>query len=41
MNSPVLDPTTGKAIGWQAGAAKSSGSGSYTLSVYALCAPAG
>jgi hypothetical protein len=39
MNSPVLDPNTGKAIGWQAGAAKSSGSGSYTLSVYALCAP--
>ena len=39
MNAPVFD-TNGKAIGWKAGSAKSNGSGNYTLSVYALCAPA-
>jgi hypothetical protein len=39
MNAPVFDANN-KAIGWQAGAAKATGSDTYTLSVYVLCGPA-
>jgi hypothetical protein len=38
VNAPVF--TNGVATGWTATAAKSNGSGSYTLTTYVLCAPA-
>jgi hypothetical protein len=39
VNAPTFG-TDGKPNGWTAAAAKSSGNANYTLSVYALCAPA-
>ena len=40
VNAPVYDQNTGLPSGWMASAAKSSGSGTPTLSVYVLCADA-